>query len=1208
MKLNNDDTVVSKSSNIDRQREIESHCTRFEKEWDQDFAEPISSFVEKVSPALQAELVIELVAIDCELRHAASQTPKLEEYQRQLPQWRAEAAEGFAAWRNQDFDETIAGGVSSKVRVEPLSTIGDYKIIREIGRGGMGTVYEAEQRSLARRVAIKTLARSNISSLVMRFEREARAVARLHHTNIIEVFGSGVDQGLPYIAMQFVDGQSLSEWIERAKSVGSTDAQPLGPLQGAKRFDEIANIGYQVASALEHAHQKGVLHRDIKPSNLLIDEDNNAWVSDFGLAKLRNDDSDATVAGSIIGTLRYLPPESFNGGWDERSDVYSLGLTLYELVTLRPAFVDREQNQLMHRIVHGGELDSMRSKDASIPRDLDTIVLKAAARDPKARYQSAGLMADDLRRFLSGETVHARRASVMERAWKWSKRKPALASLMALIAAVVVFGFPTLTMLWRRAEMARTEANHQRQLADDAATKARVAANDARLAEADAVEARDWAETMNYGVSMQLAQKHAQDGATHEVKRILDQWNPSSKKTNRVDRRDWEWEYLRQQSDTASLSLGTQFPYAWAVAVRPDDRQIASIHGMDVTGSGVNPVICLWNADSGELQYELTDASSRMFGLSYSPDGKQLATIGFNLNAKNWGTLSLWDPHSGAKIKTVELSGKFNERHINGFYGERYLPIVSYSRDEKYILVGPQPCQLLDANTLNPVLERTLRGRTISFLGEDKIIGHGDGRFFIYSLSSGEKLEETQFRENVNHLQALTAGKHLAFTTMTDARIVDAQGLSVQHKFNQPLVGWCEISPDGQRLAYGNPNGVVSIESLNEPGSPIRLLGHHVNIVDGQFGHKEDWLVTASLDGTVKKWDFETCNPSQAYTVASNTVAGVAFASDGKSIHYACPRIKGRSTTGTIDLRKGDQVTSEIECTYSSMWPRGDFAFSRDGSLLAAPESEIDSTHFLGNSHSGKLCIWDTGSWTKLQTLDVGDVFIICVAWNGNSSVAVGCIDPPESPPTSPDDLRSSVKYFSIDDDPKLVGEVRFNGEVLSVACKQDDLAIGSSKGIEIFRLIGEDDPGAANLIGLERRLEIQYDGIPVDMDYAPTEDRLAVLNMQQEEFSLFDSRSGESLYTSPAPSFIRNIRFSPSGKRIAVVGIESRVFLYDSKTGIKFLELRGSDVSAGSFGINVDVAFSSDGKQIACNTVERKIRVWKIRDEIQYSESIPEE
>jgi serine/threonine protein kinase/predicted Zn-dependent protease len=448
---------------------------------------------------------LEVLAEEFVARIRAGERPTLTEYVERQPDLAAEIRDLFPALvEMEDFkpgDQTSdflprvdTGGM------HPLQ-IGEFRILREIGRGGMGVVYEALQETLGRHVALKVLPAGALADprRAERFRREARAAAKLHHTNIVPVFGTGEADGLHYYAMQFIAGQGLDRVIDELRqqqkepaggprtspnpppatldepsaapaSTGSTTH--TGPLSGStdslitrtsgrRYWDSVARLGAQAASALAHAHAQGVLHRDIKPGNLLLDPQGTVWVADFGLAKLA-DEEDLTRAGDIVGTLRYMAPERFEGRCDARADIYALGLTLYELLTLRPAFDEKAREKLIAQVMQGVPLRPSQVC-REVPRDLETIVLKALAREPEARYSSAAELAEDLQRFLEDRPIHARRAGPGERLWRWSRRNPILAGLTAAFALVLIGGViaGTLAALFYRALAEKTEEARQ---------------------------------------------------------------------------------------------------------------------------------------------------------------------------------------------------------------------------------------------------------------------------------------------------------------------------------------------------------------------------------------------------------------------------------------------------------------------------------------------------------------------------------------------------------------------------------------------------------------------------------------------------------------------------------------------------------------------------------------------------------------------------
>ncbi len=324
------------------------------------------------------------------------------------------------------------------MREKPVSAgplpelLGDIHLVHELGRGGMGIVFEAWQESLGRRVAVKVLPGSLLHDdrTRQRFLREARAIGRLRHPHIASIHAFGEQDGVLYYVMDLVDGAGLDQLVTQEKMSET----------GLARARWVARLGIQAAEALAYAHSKGVLHRDVKPANLLLDQDGTIWLTDFGLAKLI-DEQPLTASGEWLGTLRYLAPECLRGEASVRSDLYSLGLTLYELLVGVPAFPETDRARLVHQISVSAP-PAPRHHDRTIPPDLETIVMKASAREPEDRYATASELAEDLGRFLDGRAIQGHRAGPVRQLARWIRRNPTVAVLATTtIVLVVVMSF-----------------------------------------------------------------------------------------------------------------------------------------------------------------------------------------------------------------------------------------------------------------------------------------------------------------------------------------------------------------------------------------------------------------------------------------------------------------------------------------------------------------------------------------------------------------------------------------------------------------------------------------------------------------------------------------------------------------------------------------------------------------------------------------------
>jgi hypothetical protein len=368
------------------------------------------------------------------------------------------------------------------------TVLGDFEILREVGRGGMGIVYLARQQSLQRSVALKMLPFAAIldPNQIARFHTEAQAAASLHHPNIVPVYSVGCERGVHYYSMQYIDGQAAEAFLDSLRNgsameesrVDSTsffgeaariDSVPNG-IHSTRRTRESSHYVRQivgkmadVAKALDFAHARGVVHRDIKPSNLMIDRQGNFWLTDFGLARVQDGQS-VTIAGDLLGTLRYMSPEQANGRShlvDHRADIYSFGVTLYELLTLQCAFLGSDRFEVLAAIQRAKPV-SPRAINPAIPADLETIIAKCMSFEKDDRYATAGEIADDLNRFLNHQPIAARRPSAVDRLGKWALRKKkwvAVAAVAMLMLALGSITFAFVILQQRsRAEMFASNA------------------------------------------------------------------------------------------------------------------------------------------------------------------------------------------------------------------------------------------------------------------------------------------------------------------------------------------------------------------------------------------------------------------------------------------------------------------------------------------------------------------------------------------------------------------------------------------------------------------------------------------------------------------------------------------------------------------------------------------------------------------------------
>jgi WD40 repeat protein/tRNA A-37 threonylcarbamoyl transferase component Bud32 len=529
--------------------------------------------------------------------------------------------------------------------------IGDYELLEEMARGGMGVVYRARQISLERIVAVKMILAGQFASAaeVQRFRREAEAAANLDHPNIVPIYEVGEHDGQHYFSMKLVQGQSLANWIADCKL-------PNGDLQ-KNQHSGMARLIVTVARAVHHAHQRGILHRDLKPANILLQTDQCAigklqsaipLVTDFGLAKRLEDGKALTHSGATVGTPSYMAPEQAGGRKDVSiaADVYSLGAILYELLTGRPPFQAATTLDVLLQVLER-EPVRLRLLNPHVNSDLETICLKCLEKNPARRYRSAEALAEDLERWLAGEPILARPSTAWERAWKWVKRRPTAAALTAVSVAAVLSIAVLLAVLWKHAE-ARVllEQEHGRQLGEQAdkerelnkklqvqAKELRERADaEKRLAAEVQVRAKELQgsnEVLSqerrrgdrnlYAARVNLMEQAAKEGNTLRLHELLDAERP---RAGEEDHRGFEWFHFWRSSHQERLTAAAQSSVA---AIAQDGRTIATLQPKGA--------VKLWTVETGRhvLLPGLVNAYNEGEGslpcsLALAPDSSLLVT------------------------------------------------------------------------------------------------------------------------------------------------------------------------------------------------------------------------------------------------------------------------------------------------------------------------------------------------------------------------------------------------------------------------------------------------------------------------------------------------------------------------------------------------------------------------------------------------------
>jgi WD40 repeat protein/serine/threonine protein kinase len=732
---------------------------------------------------------------------------------------------------------------STELTGQPL---GDFRLIREIGRGGMGVVYEAEQLSLGRRVAVKVLPLASMldKQHLARFQNEARAVATLSHSHIVPVYAVGCERGVHFYAMQLIEGRSLAQVIEEVRArdlqrqvssfqvelktdgdgetqIAATSTVPDCDTQAY--FRTAARLIAEAAEALDHAHNRGILHRDVKPANLLLDETGKLWVADFGLAQLGGH-SDLTLTGDLVGTLRYMSPEQALGkraAVDVRADVYSLGATLFELVTLEPVYSDADREQLLAKIALD-EPRAARQINPHVPTDLETIAGKALQRDPADRYLTAGDLADDLRRYLAEQPIRARPATDVDRIVKYFRRRPAVAASIGAALLVICVTLLVATVLINRARQ-------------------------------DALLALDRTSELLYTADMTTACQALEKNRADEVRLILDKYRPRG---GERDRRGYEWYLLAMQAPPLeSQALLGHTGAVNELTVLPDGRSLASV--------GDDGTLRIWDSQTGSCRRLIRLSAEPLNAVAASPDGKYIAAGGI-----------------GSTVFLYDLQKRFAARSLHK--GAYSVESLAFSGDSTRLAAGYRYEEVCLLNLTGEVIARVpsrARLKTLEHVPEtdswrfpnqpahgsgkhDHVIEQWSGdlatleREFKPDGTGGGKLRFGKTSRSGQYLiGADEQGRQAILLDLTSGREIGRTPRARDHLFS------LAVSPNGQCVALGYSNGIVECFPVarDPDGMPQLSMRPQVfrvgegDVIDLVFVD-DATLATAGADGRVGVW------------------------------------------------------------------------------------------------------------------------------------------------------------------------------------------------------------------------------------------------------------------------------------------------------------------------------------------------------------------
>jgi WD40 repeat protein/serine/threonine protein kinase len=876
--------------------------------------------------------------------------------------------------------------------------LGDFRLIRQVGRGGMGVVYEAEQLSLGRRVALKVLpfATTMDPRQLQRFQNEARAAASLEHPHIVPVYGVGCERGVHYYAMKFIDGQSLAGVIQRQRANSASGGRqppdgiqdrgadatrspdtvpsPVARTERAPReaaaFRQIAEWGIQAAEALEHAHSVGIVHRDIKPANLMIDSHGALWVTDFGLARTAAD-AGLTMTGDVLGTLRYMSPEQAlakHGLVDHRTDVYSLGVTLYELLTGTPAVGGEDREQILNAITLD-EPRPPRSVDAAIPRDLETIVLKAMAKNPEERYATALELADDLESFREHRPIRARGPTPWQRVRRWAGRHWVVVTATAtvVVIAIVLLAVSSVFVL-----QATDEALRQRDLAREQETRAQEQAVIARA--------------QLYVADIAQAHQACQRGDSKRARDLLARHIPHA---GEEEQRGFEWHYLAR---LAGKELRDSRLPVYHVAFSPDGRRLAA---------ACSDGLFLWNATTGQSEASFAGHVGEVNCVCFAPDGRQLASAGDDGSVRLWdvasrsqlhafthahegeasavgfasdgrtlvsggqdGVLRLWDMRMRSRVAelrghtgliealTVSPDGRtvasasrdctvrvwdlatrqsvtlVHDRSVTGVAFAPHRPLLAVACS-----LGPSTLwDLVSFQKVKTLVPYTAT-ESIAFLDDDSVaIGNWEGGITIWNWERGETLRPHKLHGQRVYSLAYSSPLGLLASAGREGRIELRPWPPLQGEKLGPAhlagIGAPCYSPDGSMLAVARADGrVLFLDAAT--GVSVYEIRPQEPVVSLAFDPKGALLCMETEPGGAEIWDFRLRSRLLAVPGDRSGATAIGFGPWGPMA--AVPR-RGTTEFWQLPFGQGPRSTRQrIPGTYG-------VAFSPCGTLLATGE------------------------------------------------------------------------------------------------------------------------------------------------------------------------------------------------------------------------------------------------------------------------------